>query len=119
MLFGLYKQVFGEWKQGFPSVLDHLKLGSEKGIYDKTLPNAYSEEEWCKIDSWIDHERDMLFTYAGLRQVVDKYLVQDRSTNELYETPQFMYMLIAASIFQNYPSETRLNYVRRYSTIVY
>ena len=114
LLYGLYKQVFGEWREGFPSVLDHLKLGSEKGIYDKTLPNAYSEEEWCKIDSWIDHDRDLLFTYAGLRQVVDKYLVQDRSSNELYETPQYMYMLIAATIFQNYPIETRLDYVRRY-----
>ena len=114
LLYGLYKQVFGEWREGFPSVLDHLKSGSEKGIYDKTLPNAYSEEEWCKIDSWIDHDRDLLFTYAGLRQVVDKYLVQDRSSNELYETPQYMYMLIAATIFQNYPIETRLDYVRRY-----
>ena len=114
LLYGLYKQVFGEWKQGFPSILDHLKLGSDKGIYDKTLPNAYSEEEWCKIDSWIDHDRDFVFTYAGLRQVVDKYLVQDRSTNELYETPQYMYMLIAATIFQKYPIEKRLDYVRRY-----
>ena len=102
LLFGLYKQVFGpSWKNGFPSILDHLKLGSDKGIYDKTLPDVYSDAEWCKIDSWIDHDRDMLFTYAGLRQVVDKYLVQDRSTNELYETPQYMYMLIAATIFQN------------------
>ena len=114
LLYGLYKQVFGEWREGFPHILDHLKLGSEKGIYDKTLPNAYSEEEWCKIDSWIDHDRDLLFTYAGLRQVVDKYLVQDRSTNELYETPQYMYMLIATTIFQKYPIETRLDYVRRY-----
>ena len=114
LLYGLYKQVFGEWREGFPSVLDHLKSGSEKGIYDETLPNAYSEEEWCKIDSWIDHDRDLLFTYAGLRQVVDKYLVQDRSSNELYETPQYMYMLIAATIFQKYPIETRLDYVRRY-----
>ena len=55
-----------------------------------------------------------MFTYAGLRQVVDKYLVQDRSTTELYETPQYMYMLIAAAIFQEYPPETRLDYVKRY-----
>ena len=115
LLYGLYKQVFGNsWRDGLPHILSHLEIGSQRGIYDKTLPNAYSHEEWDKIDSWIDHDRDMLFTYAGLRQVVDKYLVQDRSTDELYETPQYMYMLIAATIFQNYPIETRLDYVRRY-----
>jgi len=115
LLYGLYKDVIGNsWKEGFPNLYEHLLSGSNKGIYDTILPNKYTKEEWDKIDSWIDHDRDFLFTYAGLRQVVDKYLVQDRSTNELYETPQFMYMLIAASIFQNYPSETRLNYVRRY-----
>ena len=83
-------------------------------IYDKELSTRYTKEEWDKIDSWIDHGRDYLFTYAGLRQVVDKYLVQDRSTTELYETPQYMYMLIAAAIFQEYPPETRLDYVKRY-----
>jgi ribonucleoside-diphosphate reductase alpha chain len=115
LLFGLYKQVFGPtWNQGFPHILNHLSAGSAKGIYDKTLPSRYSEEEWNKIDSWIDHSRDMLFTYAGLRQVVDKYLVQDRSSGELYETPQYMYMLISATIFAEYPQETRLDYVRRY-----
>ena len=86
LLYGLYKQVFGNsWRDGFPHILSHLEIGSQKGIYDKTLPNAYSHEEWDKIDSWIDHDRDMLFTYAGLRQVVDKYLVQDRSTGKVYE----------------------------------
>ena len=115
LLFGLYKQVFGpSWNQGFPHIFDHLKVGADKGIYDKELSSRYTEEEWEKINSWIDHDRDFLFTYAGLRQVVDKYLVQDRSNSELYETPQYMYMLIAAAIFQNYPIETRLNYVRRY-----
>ena len=115
LLYGLYKQVFGNsWRDGFPYILDHLKVGSEKGIYDSTLHSSYSLSEWEKINSWIDHDRDFIFTYAGLRQVVDKYLVQDRSTNELYETPQYMYMLIAATIFQNYPIETRLDYVKRY-----
>ena len=114
LLFGLYKQVFGYWKDGFPSVVDHLKSGSEKGIYDKDLIDSYTQEEWVKINSWIDHDRDLLFTYAGLRQVVDKYLVQDRSTGEVYESPQFMYMLIAVTIFSKYPQETRLDYVKRY-----
>ena len=114
LLFGLYKQVFGDWKKGFPSVREHLSKGSEKRIYDPTLESKYSEEEWDKINSWIDHNRDWTFTYAGLRQVVDKYLVQDRSTTEVYESPQFMYMLISAAIFAEYPQETRLDYIKRY-----
>jgi ribonucleoside-diphosphate reductase alpha chain len=115
LLFGLYKQVFGpSWNQGFPHILDHLNSGSLRGIYDKTLSHKYSQDEWDKINNWIDHDRDFLFTYAGLRQVVDKYLVQDRSTGELYETPQYMYMLIASTIFAEYPKEIRLDYVRRY-----
>ena len=76
--------------------------------------NRYSEEEWDRIDSFVDHERDYLFTYAGLRQVVDKYLVQDRSSGEHYESPQQMYIMISATLFANYPKETRLDYVRRY-----
>ena len=115
LLYGVYKQVFGsEWVQGLPSVLDHCYSCVEKGVYDKEITDKYTYEEWTKINSWIDHERDMLFTYAGLRQVVDKYLVQDRSSNEVYETPQYMYMMIAVTLFQNYPKETRLDYVRRY-----
>ena len=112
LLFGLYKQVFGDgWKKGFPSVYDHL---SYRKIYDKSIKTKYTESEWDKINSFIDHDRDYLFTYAGLRQVVDKYLVQDRSTAEVFETPQYMYILIAATLFQNYPTEIRLDYVRRY-----
>ena len=115
LLYGLYKQVFGSsWNTGFPHILDHLLGGADRFIYDSELSTRYSKEEWDKIDSWIDHGRDYLFTYAGLRQVVDKYLVQDRSNGELYETPQYMYMLIAAAIFQEYPPETRLDYVKRY-----
>ena len=115
LLFGLYKQVFGaDWNKGFPHVHEHLVLGAHEGIYDSELSDKYSDEEWDKIDSWIDHGRDMLFTYAGLRQVVDKYLVQDRSSGELYETPQYMYMLISATIFANYPKDTRMDYVHRY-----
>jgi ribonucleoside-diphosphate reductase alpha chain len=66
------------------------------------------------MDSFIHHDRDYLFTYAGLRQVVDKYLVQDRSSGRIYETPQFMYILIAATIFSKYSKETRLDYVKKY-----
>ena len=67
-----------------------------------------------RANSYIDHTRDFLFTYAGLRQVADKYLVQDRSTGGVYETPQFMYMMIALTIFAEYPKDTRMSYVKRY-----
>jgi ribonucleoside-diphosphate reductase alpha chain len=115
LLFGLYKQVFGpDWNQGFPDVHDHLCGGVSLGIYDGELLSEYSMEEWDKINSFIDHQRDYLFTYAGLRQVVDKYLVQDRSSPTVYETPQYAYILVAATIFSSYPKETRLDYVRKY-----
>jgi ribonucleoside-diphosphate reductase alpha chain len=83
-------------------------------VYDKELLNLYTEEEFAKLESFIDHDRDYLFTYAGLRQIVDKYLVQDRSTGALYESPQFMYLLISASIFSKYPEDTRLDYIKKY-----
>jgi ribonucleoside-diphosphate reductase alpha chain len=115
LLFGLYKQVFGaDWKHGFPSVGEHLTKGILKGIYDKELAGKYTDEEWDKINSFIDHDRDYLFTYAGLRQVVDKYLVQDRSSGSVFETPQYAYMLVAATIFAEYPQVNRLSYVKRY-----
>ena len=115
LLYGLYKQVFGsEWVQSYPPVYEHATNCVDLGVYDKDILNKYTIEEWEKIDSYIDHSRDLLFTYAGLRQVADKYLVQDRSTSEVYETPQFMYLMIAVTLFQNYPQETRLKYVKDY-----
>ena len=115
LLFGLYKQVYGNhWKNGFIDVKGQVERGVKNGIYDGNILSSYTDEEWSKINGFIDHGRDFLFTYAGLRQVVDKYLVQDRSTGNIYETPQYMYMLIAATLFKNYSQETRLDYVRRY-----
>jgi len=113
LLFALRKQLFGRMHEA-PVLKDHVKKCIEKGVYDVEILNLYSDEEFDKLESFIDHDRDYLFTYAGLRQVVDKYLVQDRSTGELYETPQFMYILIAATIFSKYPQEVRLDYVKRY-----
>ena len=66
------------------------------------------------MENWVTHERDYDFTYAGLRQVIDKYLVQDRSTNEVFETPQFMYMMISATLFAKYPKNKRMSYVKKY-----
>tara|TARA_B100000886_G_scaffold329534_1_gene278981 strand:+ start:147 stop:2453 length:2307 start_codon:yes stop_codon:yes gene_type:complete len=113
LLFGLRKAVHGH-PEILPPLLKHVKGCIDKGVYDGTIVNRYSEEEWDRIDSFVDHERDYLFTYAGLRQVVDKYLVQDRSSGEHYESPQQMYIMISATLFANYPKETRLDYVRRY-----
>ena len=113
LLFGLRKAVHGH-PEILPPLLEHVKGCIDKGVYDSTIVNRYSHEEWDRINSFVDHERDYLFTYAGLRQVVDKYLVQDRSTGEHYESPQQMYIMIAATLFANYPTETRLDYVQRY-----
>ena len=112
LLFGLYKKVFGDnWKNSFTPLSEHLKNNS---IYDSKIYGKYNEGEWYVIDKFIDHDRDYLFTYAGLRQVVDKYLVQDRSSSTVFETPQYMYLLIAVTLFQDYPQDTRLDYIRRY-----
>ena len=113
LLFSIRKQLYGR-RHEFPKLKDHVSSCVERGVYDAELLNLYSNEEFDKLESFIDHDRDYLFTFAGLRQVVDKYLVQDRSSGVLYETPQFMYILIAATIFSKYPKETRLDYVKRY-----
>ena len=96
LLFGLRKQVYGK-RYEHPHLLAHIKNCVELGVYDRAILDKYTEEEIAQIGSWIDHDRDLLFTYAGLRQVVDKYLVQDRSSGEVYETPQFMYCLLYTS----------------------
>ena len=114
LLYAVRKQVFGSgWTSGYPSVYDHVVKCADHDVYDKDILDKYTEEEWNQIESWIDHERDMLFTYAGLRQVVDKYLVQDRSNGQVFETPQYMYLMIAVTLFQNY-KENRLDYIKRY-----
>jgi ribonucleoside-diphosphate reductase alpha chain len=113
LLFSLRKRLFGKMHE-LPNLTDHITKLAYDNVYDKDIFVKYSLEEILKVESFIDHERDFMFTYAGLRQVVDKYLVQDRSTGEVYETPQFMYIMIALTIFRDYPKETRLSYVKRY-----
>ena len=113
LLFALRKNLYGRIHE-LPNLKEHVIKCVDKGIYDEDILTTYSDEEFDKLESFLDHDRDYLFTYAGLRQVVDKYLVQDRSTGDLYETPQFMYLLIAATIFSKYPQETRLDYVKKY-----
>ena len=113
LLFAVRKSLYGR-SRDLPPLEDHIMNCTNIDVYDKEIFGKYSKEDIEKANGFIDHDRDLLFTYAGLRQVVDKYLVQDRSTGRVYGTPQFMYMMIALTIFANYPKETRLNYVRRY-----
>jgi len=113
LLFALRKNLYGRMRE-LPSLEDHIMKLAYQDLYDKDIFTKYSKEEIAKAESFLDHDRDFLFTYAGLRQVVDKYLVQDRSGGGVYETPQFMYIMIALTIFQEYPKERRMNYVRRY-----
>ena len=113
LLFSLRKQLNRKlWDH--PHIYEQVQKGIKLGVYDKDLDKWYDKRDWDRMEQWIVHERDYDFTYAGLRQVIDKYLVQDRSTGAVYETPQFMYMLIAATVFHNYPKSTRLTYVKKY-----
>ena len=116
LLFAIQKQVFNtKWKDAeiYPDLKDLIERNIEKGVYDETILNFYTDEEFKKLNSFLRHSRDFDFTYAGLQQVVDKYLVQDRSSGDIYETPQFMYMLIAMTLFKEY-GENRLDYIKRY-----
>ena len=114
LLFSLRKAVYEAHPDSHPHLYIHIKRCIDRGLYDPALLDSYSEDEWGDINSMVDYDRDYMFTYAGLRQVVDKYLVQDRSSNEVYETPQQMYVMIAATLFQRYPQESRLTYVKKY-----
>ena len=117
LLFGIQKQVFNtKWKDSeiYPPLRDIVERNVDFKVYDKDILNQYTDEEFTKINTYIKHQRDFDFTYAGLQQVVDKYLVQDRSTNVVFETPQFMYMLIAMTLFHKYDEDRRLDYVKKY-----
>ncbi len=117
LLFQVRKNVFNtKWKDSkiYPALKDIVVRNINTSVYDERLITYYDDEEWDKLDSYMKHDRDFLFTYAGLRQIVDKYLVQDRSNGKLYESPQYMYMLIAAVLFKEYPKEKRLQYVKKY-----
>ena len=113
LLFSLRKKLFRKlWEH--PTLLEQINNCIKTGIYDKDILNKYTAAEIDRLNGFIDHERDYTFTYAGLRQVMDKYLVQDRSNGKIFETPQFMYMMIAATLFANYPKEKRITYVKKY-----
>ena len=113
LLYSLRKQVIGRlWDH--PHFYKHIEKCIERKVYDPIILEKYTKAEFDRMELWLDHERDYSFTYAGLRQVIDKYLVQDRSNGDIYETPQFMYMMIAATLFMNYPKQQRMTYVKKY-----
>jgi ribonucleoside-diphosphate reductase alpha chain len=117
LLYRIQKQVFNtKWKDSeiYPPLYDIIERNINKNVYDKSIFDMYTKEEVEQCDKYIKHSRDITFTYAGLQQIVDKYLVQDRSNGEVFETPQFMYMLIAMTLFHKYDDERRLDYVKRY-----
>jgi ribonucleoside-diphosphate reductase alpha chain len=110
--YHLRKQVYNNYTPWPLLVL--VKKNVESGFYDAGLLAAYSVDEWNSLDTYIKHERDENFTYVAMEQWRGKYLVQNRVTNEIFETPQIAYMLIAATLFQNYPADTRLQWVKEY-----
>ena len=112
LLYSLRKQIFRRlWD---PHIYDHVKKCVDLGVYDSEILTWYDKKDFDRMENWVTHERDYDFTYAGLRQVIDKYLVQDRSTNQVFETPQFMYMMISATLFAKYPKNKRMSYVKKY-----
>jgi ribonucleoside-diphosphate reductase alpha chain len=110
--YQLRKDVWGG--KHAPRLLDVIYSGIRKKVYDKTILEKYTEDEINKIGEFIDHDRDLFFTYAGIKQLCDKYLIKNRVTGKIFETPQFAYTLIAAYAFINYPKNTRLEYVQRF-----
>ena len=110
--YHLRKMVYDSFKP--KHILDIVKKNVELGFYDAEILELYSEEEFNDFDKYIKHDRDESMTYAAMEQWRGKYLVQNRVTKVIYETPQVAYMLIAATLFSNYPKETRMQYVKEY-----
>ena len=111
-IFHLRKIAYGEFEP--PHLYDHVKKLTEAGKYDRHIIADYSREEFDDLNAYIDHSRDMTFSYAAVKQLEGKYLVQNRVTRQIYETPQFLYILVAMCLFSKYPKETRLDYVKRF-----
>jgi len=110
--YKLRKEVYGEYA---PKPLAHVIIDNiDREVYDGSIMKLYTREEIDELDAHIKHERDDTFTYAGMEQFRGKYLVQDRRTKQHYETPQMLYMMIAATLFSNYPKQKRMKYVKDY-----
>lgn len=111
-IFHLRKKAYGQFEP--PKLYAHVKHLVEMGKYDKHLLEDYTEADFEQMDGFIDHWRDMNFSYAAVKQLEGKYLVQNRVTGEIYESAQFLYILVAACLFSHYPQATRLDYIRRF-----
>jgi len=111
-IFHLRKKAYGQFEP--PHLVDHVEKMVGMNRYDKHILEDYTREELQEMDSYLDHSRDMNFSYAAVKQLEGKYLVQNRVSGEVYESAQFLYILVAACLFANYPKETRLDYVRRF-----
>jgi len=104
--YKLRKEVYGQYE---PWPLAQLIIENvSRGVYDGSIMEEYTRDEIDQLGSYIKHERDDMFTFVGMEQFRGKYLVQDRRTKEYYETPQMLYMMIAATLFINYPKDTRM-----------
>jgi ribonucleoside-diphosphate reductase alpha chain len=108
----LRKDVFGSYV--VPKLYDIVKKNVQIGLYTAELLEWYTEEEWNKIDSLMDHSKDEYYSYAAIEQLIEKYLVKNRSTKEIYETPQVRYMVAAATVFHRENKTERLKYIKEY-----
>jgi len=109
----LRKDVYGSYEP--PRLYDIVKRNVETGLYTPELLEWYSEEDWDKMNTVIDHSRDEQYSYAAIEQLIEKYLVKNRSTKEIYETPQVRYMVAAATVFhKEEPNTARLRYIKEY-----
>lgn len=110
--YAIRKEVYGQYDPC--TVKELVQRNTASGFYDGELITKYTDDEWSKIDTFVKHERDEQLTYVAMEQLRGKYLVQNRVTSEIFETPQMCYILIAATLFQNYPQETRLQWIKEY-----
>jgi ribonucleoside-diphosphate reductase alpha chain len=110
--YHLRKQVYGEFVP--PCLCDIIQKNIDDGFYDPEFVELYTKDEIDELNNFIDHTRDEYLTYAAMEQFRGKYLVQNRATGKIYETPQVAYMMIAATLFSKYPAETRMSYVKAY-----
>ena len=111
-IFHLRKKAYGQFEP--PALYDHVKSLVDQGKYDRHLLEDYTAEEFAQMEDCIDHSRDMNFSYAAVKQLEGKYLVQNRVTGEIYESAQFLYVLVAACLFAKYPQDTRMHYIKRF-----
>lgn len=111
-VFHMRKIAYGRFTP--PHLFEQVKKLTADGKYDAHILEDYSEAEFNELDEYIDHWRDLNLAYAAVQQMMGKYLVQDRVSKKVYESPQFLYMLVGMCLFANYDKEERMDYVKRF-----